>query len=368
MNTIAYLIYGARRDYELELTLKAYQLELTYSVLSAVHWGGVDRSSLRIVLITDEANQRPDLPVENVLFSAEEFANWTQNGLYKHEAKIHALSKVINLFKGKVALVDTDTYFHTNPLQLFEQIGPGRSVMHAYEGMLGDQQYLSPLFEKLRDVSISYPVSYQTRCFNSGVVGVDYHDRQLIEEVPPLLKELYSYYPLDSIEQLSFSIVLDQRTVLTDCVKLIRHYYGYERGFINAAIADQFPEFSAEIFQRHQMSLPAVAGFPKKRRLDQLKARWKTMIRCEGANYRFAYLAYLSALSSASSSPRNADIWSRIAVDMLRQHRLFSEYVQRDFLALRQPEDCPWLSEATRKVWTFFWQEVAKANEKRTQI
>jgi hypothetical protein len=355
MNTIAYLVYGSRRQ---------YQLELTYSVLSAVHWSAGSGSDCRIALITDEANQRPDLPVENIVFSPDEFVGWTRNGQYKHEAKVHVLLKALDLFKDKVALVDTDTHFNVNPLRLFEQIGPGQSVMHAYEGMLGNDRCLGPVLERIGNLPLSYPISHETRLFNSGVIGLQYSDRHLVKDVLTLLAQLYSVYPAFNLEQFAFSVVLDKRTSLTDCPGLIRHYYGYEREFIHAQIAELFPEFSAEIFNRHLRVLPGIGGYPKKRKLDQLKARLKAIVRREGSEYRFAYLACLSALSNAESSPPNANIWARIAVFMLRQHEFVIADIERDFCAMRRLEAYSWPNEDTQHAWTEFWQEVAEARKR----
>ena len=96
------------------------------------------------------------------------------------------------MFKGKVALVDTDTYFDVNPMRLFEQIGPGQSVMHIYEGLLGGDEYLGPVLEKIGNLPLSYPISSETRLFNSGVIGLDYSDRHLVEDVITLVARVYS--------------------------------------------------------------------------------------------------------------------------------------------------------------------------------
>jgi hypothetical protein len=48
MNTLVYLVYGSRRE---------YQLVLTYSVLSAVHWANDAGLDFRIALITDDQSQ-----------------------------------------------------------------------------------------------------------------------------------------------------------------------------------------------------------------------------------------------------------------------------------------------------------------------
>jgi hypothetical protein len=354
MNTLVYLVHGSRRE---------YQLELTYSVLSAVHWATDADLDFRIALITDEKNKRPDLPVENVIFSSDEFADWTLNGQYHHQAKIHALSKALKLFKGKVALVDTDTHFKASPIKMFEQIESGRSVMYAYDGMLGPDRCLGPILERQGAESLSYQISSETRLFNSGVIGLDYSDQLLVEDVLRLSEQIYGLYPAFNTEQFAFSIVLDQRTSLSEGHRLVRHYYGYERGFIRAQIAELFPEFTAEAFRLHLRAFPKVGGYPHKRKLDLIKARLKAMVRREGAEYRFAYLSCLSALSCARSSPIHANIWAQVAVDMLRQKEFSIADIERDFHKMRRLETSSWPTDDTKRVWGLFWQEIASARE-----
>jgi hypothetical protein len=353
VDTLVYLIYGSRRE---------YQLELTYSVLSAAHFASRGGANLRIVLITDEANRRPDLRVENVVFSAAEFANWTQNGQYRFAAKIHVVRKALDLFGGKVALIDTDTYFKVDPRWLFAKIGPGRAVMHAYEGMLGEDLYLGPILQKISaEPTLSYPVGPTTRLFNSGVIGLDYRDRELLQDVLLLCAELYRIYPAFTTEQFAFSIVLHSRTFLSDCAELITHYYGYRRGFIHTQLDALFPHFTPEAFQRYVRALPALAGFPPKRKLDQIRARLKAMVRREGPEYRFAYLAYLSALSSARASPVHANIWARINVAVLRHNEFPIESIEQDFGVMKSPQELGWPSSETQDAWRLFWRELAHA-------
>ena len=260
-------------------------------------------------------------------------------------------------------LVDTDTHFHVSPMRLFEQIDPGRSAMYAYEGMLGSDRCLGPVLERQGAESFSYQISSGTRLFNSGVVGLDHSDQHLVEDVLRLSEQIYCVYPAFNTEQFAFSIVLDQRTSLSECHRLIRHYYGYERGFIRAQIAELFPEFTAEAFRLHLRAFPKIGGYPQKRKLDLIKARLKTMMRHEGAEYRFAYLCCLSALSSARSSPSYADAWARVAVDMLRQNEFSIAAIERDFSKIRHLETSSWPIDDTKRIWGLFWQEMASARK-----
>ncbi len=355
MNTLAYLVYGSRRE---------FQLELTYSILSAVHRRKVDDVDFRIALVADASNQRPDLPVEHLVFSPAELAEWTRGGQYHHEAKIHALKKALDVFGGKVALIDTDTFFNFSPATLFERIGPQRSLMHACEGTLGNDRLLGPILERLASVSLRYQLSPATRLFNSGVIGLDYGDRPLLEDALLLLNQLYPVYPAFNIEQFALSIVLDRQTSLRDCQDLVTHYYGYSRGFIRAQVADLFPEFSPERFWQHAGVLPKIESYPGTRKLDLVKARIRSMLRRQPSDYRFAYLACLSTRSSAADSPAYANVWARVAVDILRQNEFGIEDVEHDFAAMKRLMASAWADEETREAWQSFWGEVAEARRR----
>jgi hypothetical protein len=278
--------------------------------------------------------------------------------------------KALDLFKGKVALIDTDTYFLRDPLALFERIAPDSSVMHAFEGTLGTDRLLAPLLDKInRDapadpVLPTYPISPATRLFNSGVLGLDYADRAVVDDVLPLLGALYRIHPAFNIEQFAFSVVLDRRTSLNDSTKLLRHYYGHERGFIRARIAELIPRFTTETLRRHLRKLPKVGGFAKKRLIDRIRARLKAAMRGEGSEYRFAYLAYLSALSNAYRSPTLANIWALIAAVVLRQNEFDIAGVAEDFALMGRPEACFWANRDTRQAWAVFWREFEQARER----
>lgn len=355
MNTLVYLVYGSRHE---------YQLELTYSVLSAVHWARRSGRELRIALVTDEAHRRLDLPVETLTFSPTEFALWTDAGGYRHAAKAYALLRALDHYQGKVVLLDTDTYLRTDPGLLFEQVGPGRSVMHNCELTLGEDSYLRPILQRLRGVRPRYPITEATRIYNSGVIGLDHSDRALAEDALWLMKELYARYPAINVEQLAFGIVLNHATTLTDCPALVKHYFGYGRGFIHEQIAALFPQFSAERFAALATALPELREFPRKRPVDQLRTRLNALLRNHGADYRFAHLACLSALSSAKHSPRQADIWARVAVDMLRQNEFAIADIERDFHAMRSLAGRAWCSDETRRAWGAYWQALGEAQQR----
>ena len=123
-DTILYLVFGNKRE---------FQLELTYSVLSTAHF--LRSQEIRIALVCNPANRRPDLPVEHLVVSDAELNSWITQ--YKYAAKAYALGLGLERYGGSVALLDTDTVFTSNPRDLFRRVGPGRSFMQAEDGVLG---------------------------------------------------------------------------------------------------------------------------------------------------------------------------------------------------------------------------------------
>lgn len=350
MKTIAYLVYGSRRE---------YQLELTYSVLSAIHFIGRQPSNYRVVLITDQGNERPDLPIEHLTFSRQEFNSWTRSGTYMHKAKVHALMKAMDHFKGSVALIDTDTYFLDHPDRLFQRIGPGKSVMHASEGNLRQYEFWNPLLERVTAPIAGYDVTGESKMINSGVVGVDFADRHLLDEVVPLIDSLYDIHPIFNIEQFAFAAVLSEHTQVSVCPDVVYHYWGCERGFLHSQIEHLFPTFSSELFYRYVDAIPRL-GYPKKQRSDQFKAMIVGLLRHHGNEYRFAYIAYLSALTLSTSDPPNASVWAGIALTMLEKNSFPAKHVVRDFAKMKNALDFSWLASKTRQDWIRYWERIAR--------
>lgn len=348
MKSIAYFLYGGKPE---------YQLELTYSVLSAAHFLTKTPADIRLVVITDEENRRPDLPVEHLIFDAAQLADWTPNG-YRHQAKVHALRMALDHFQDAVALVDTDTFFLKHPGTLFDRVDGGNAVMHARDGFLREHPSWRPILERVPEDIAGCAISGDTEMFNSGVIGLDFSQRALLEDVLVLIDELYAISPLFNIEQLAVSAVLEKHVVVNLCPDTVSHYWGYQRHFIRAQIAALFPAFSRELFESYVTELPAV-GMPRKARRDQIRARLKDLQRRLGSDYRFAFLAYLSAFSARDTSI--ADAWANVALDMLEVTQIRSPHVATDFRQFTVPRlnAHGWLSADTRRRWIAYWEKSA---------
>lgn len=342
--TLLYLVYG---------NAPTYQLELGYSILSAVARMGTRRPN--IVLMTEESGRRPDLPVDHLIFSAKDLACWTRDGRYNHACKVHAYLTALRHFGGKLVMVDTDTWFLADPMMLFDRVGRGRALMHDVDGMLGDFPEWSATVRHSGEHGLD--ISPASVMFNSGVVACDESMLQQLETVPAYLDALLAAGAPFNAEQFAFGQMLLRGGEVEGCADLLRHYWGFERRFIHARIAQLMPERTERVFQNAltRFGTP-VAGYPGRLFVARLRSKLKGAQRKQqGELYPFAYLCYLSAFME--THPNFADAWASTALDVIKVGGFAPEFVTRDFARLSpgRTSGLPWLQTDTRQRWSDYW-------------
>lgn len=323
MKTIAYLMYGARREYHLELTL---------SVASAIKHIRTDGSDIQIVLICDEANTRHDLPVDLIVFEDAQFREWTENGTYTHAAKLNALLLALRTLGGQVALTDTDTVFLDHPERVFDRIAPGRSVMHVHEKPIGESSVWRPLLDSAPAEVEGFAIGASSVMNNSGIIGLDSANISLIEEALKLMLSLHKIHPVFNIEQFAVTQGLLKGTHVSTVEDLIYHYWiTHERLFMHAAAHSICPQFTGQNFER-LVETPIALGMPNKRFSDKVMTAVKSRLRGWDGDYRFADAAF-----RASKSTKNADhaqVWRAIARSQVTRSGYDIAQAQKDFPGL----------------------------------
>ncbi|MBR8834056.1 MAG: hypothetical protein DSM106950_08445 [Stigonema ocellatum SAG 48.90 = DSM 106950] len=364
MKVIAYLLYGNKREYE---------LELLFSIISALRLLKDNSEELIISVISDRQDVVPELPIDRIIFSQNEFAEWTNNGTYNHRAKICALIKALDHYQAPVILIDTDTYFIDNPAKLFDRVSPQRSVMHAFEDTINDQLYTwQPIIEKLGDGMnrSEFYVSPQSPMFNSGVIGVDLANRWLLEKSLTFVDELYSLSPVFNIEQFALGTVLNKYNDLSLSTDIVEHYWSHERAFIHVQIRRAFKDLTATNLEIYLTdSSPLEIGYPATHWKDKLVSRLLARLKHWNSNYKFAYLAYRSALSCASKDSDYANAWAKVALQILKDLVFMDEKksfaclpnVQRDFRQFRKDslKTLAWLDSNLKSSWIEFWEQCS---------
>lgn len=340
--TLLYLVYG--KD-------PKYQLELSYSVLSALREA---RGPLQILLFCDEANQRPDLPVISNVISDEDRDAWTFGGTYHHVMKIFALRHALAHVGGKVCFVDTDTAFRADPQLIFDRISDTSVAMHAHEGQLKDLHSWTTLLQKAGHTEHAKAVYPDAPMFNSGLIGVTSAQDASLEAACALAKALYAIEPVFNIEQFVLGALLGQSADIRLAEDVLEHYWGYRRYVYHARIPPALATLSDGYSAKTATRLPVISE-PPKPLIARLWARIHGQVHGMDANYRFAYLSYLA--NGAAQDAETRMIWADIALDMLqrsqtrrRQYRDFKRF-QPAVLATSG------LDPARQALWSKVWAE-----------
>jgi hypothetical protein len=367
MKVIAYLLYGEKRE---------YQLELFFSMISAMRQLQAQPESIKFAILSDRVNFEPDFPAEQLLISETELNEWTRDRTYFHRLKIFALLKALDYYQSPVALVDTDTLFLDHPIRLFERISPQRSVMHRLETnfQMQTDPFWQPIAEKIGSgmTIAEIPLTHETAAFNSGVIGVDPTNRSALEKAIPILDQLYAIAPAFDVEQFAVTAALNQFTEVVASDDIVQHYCTYEKDFMRLQLAKLIPDFSTTTFDHHVAANSEIKpSYPPQRRRDRLIARFLSSTQRWKDDYRFAYLAYRNALANATKDSQCANAWARVALQQVKlslirdmPDRPLSEclvMIQRDFRQFDRSsiDSLLWLDLASKQKWLEFWEELS---------
>jgi hypothetical protein len=360
MKVIAYLLFGDDRLYE---------VELAFSVLSALRFLKSQPEEIKFCIVSDSAESLLqhgevgiDLPIERLTVSPQELADWTDQGAYLYRAKPFALKKVLEHYQTPAALIDTDTYFIDHPRKLFERIASGCSVMHVREAAIGEIELWQPLLKHIGSgINIAgIQISARSSMINSGVIGMDSDDRSLIESAVKVLDHLYQLAPIANVEQFSIGAVLDQKTQLSFSDDLIEHYWGTQKDFIRVQLLKALKENPIANVNRILERRPVFPSiYPRIRLRDRIVTAWG-FLQHRNHHYRRAQLAYRTALFYANRDRDYANAWAYTALQSLRYSKQCDRRKNaRAFRYLNKDEieQVNWIEPSTRRGWMRFWQQ-----------
>ncbi|MFZ3584972.1 hypothetical protein ACOI1H_22915 [Loktanella sp. DJP18] len=339
--TLLYLVYGSDSK---------YQLELSYSVMSALRGAGKDAPN--ILLICDEQNKRHGLPVQTYVMTPEEISEWTLGGTYYHATKIFAVKHALGLFGGKVCFVDTDTAFMGDPARIFDRITDISAVMHDIDGDLAGQGTWGALLEKAPGIGLSDVIRPSALMYNSGLIGVPPSMSGALDEAVDLMRVLLAIDPVFNIEQFVIGHVLGRDREIKLANDIVEHYWGYKRHIYHARIPTALAQLGGLNSPEMAKILPFIA-MPRKPLWAKVSARVHRLRHRKDAAYGFAYLAYLASTETRTSDDR--DIWANISLDMLSRsngqdiaRRTFKKFAPD---RIRDSE----LSPETQFRWESYW-------------
>ena len=219
---LVYLVYGK----------STYHDEAVFSIASALAMARqLPDADFGIIVLTDEASHYRHLPVNLRLIDSATLERWSGPHRYHFRGKHLALRQVLAEFET-AALVDTDTFFKEPAQRLFERIGPGKLLCNAVMQPFGASKE-APLYrllaQKLEQAGIA---DDQLPLLNSGVIGLNAQDAQLLERSVQLMDELFpEAQGAYTLEEFCLSLVAYRGLDVQGCTDLIHHYWSRKQLF-----------------------------------------------------------------------------------------------------------------------------------------
>ena len=207
--------------------------EVIFSILTAAHRDGLASRGIEIFVYTDHPESFTSLPATIHHVPTEQWDSWSGPSGFNHRRKILALQDCLDRTNRPTVLLDGDTWWRRPASEIFDRIGPGRSVMHLREGII--HQTRSSKAEAMADFLCSHTffdpvgkeVSFEpsSTMWNAGVIGIHPADRALLDEVLHWTDQFCQHGNLHVLEQFAFSQVLSRRTRLSESGDLVFHYW-----------------------------------------------------------------------------------------------------------------------------------------------
>ncbi|AKA21866.1 hypothetical protein [Pseudomonas chlororaphis] len=219
---LIYLVYGAA----------TYHQEAVFSIASAL--AGLRETPgepLDIQVFTDNAAPYRDLPVRVRPLDESTRQAWIAPHGYHFRAK-HVVMRQVLQESELALLIDTDTFFHCSPLELFRRIEPGTLLCNAF-GMCYGANKESGLYQHLAGLLRERELADDRMpLLNSGVIGLHRADADVLERSIALMDELYPLaHGAYTLEEFCLSVAAYRRKQVRECPDLIHHYWSRKQLF-----------------------------------------------------------------------------------------------------------------------------------------
>lgn len=218
---IVYFVFGSNINY--------YQ-QVTFSICTALV--NKDESD-RIIVIAEEPSFFElvkefvtVIPINNDVIN-----EWKGDYKFIFRTKIKALQLIAEKYPDQhILYLDGDTFFYKSLTELRQELYNGNGIMHVKEGALYQKKTKTEkkLWSKVRNKTFAnIHIDKNINMWNAGVIGIPNTSFDLINQSLQINDEMCDSNALCFVvEQLSFSIVLENQLKLTASDHVIGHYWG----------------------------------------------------------------------------------------------------------------------------------------------
>ena len=204
---LLYIVYGDE---------PGYYHGAKFSYLTFMHWVEY-KNEVEVVVLTEKPHEFSEYPLKVISMSSQQKNDWSLSGRYHFRIKNRGLAYVMDRLKleeqDKILFFDTDTYFHKNPLPLFDLIKPNQALFYLNEGQIYKRKRFSVYIQHLEGRSIKidnqyYQLSKKSMMWGSLMVGIMPNMRLSLDWSDKLLIELIDIVPAHTIEPFALSEAL----------------------------------------------------------------------------------------------------------------------------------------------------------------
>jgi hypothetical protein len=204
---LLYITYGEDRGY--------YDGAI-FSYLTFMNWVS-ENDPIETVMLTQKPEEFKDFPVTIMPINEQQKNDWSLNDKYHFRIKNRGLAFVMDSLnltdQDKILFFDSDTYFHTNPINLFNLIQPDQALFYLNEGQIYKRKRFYVYIQYLEGKTISignenYRLSKESTMWGSLMVGIMPNMRSSLEWSDKLLLKLIDMVPVHTIEPFALAETL----------------------------------------------------------------------------------------------------------------------------------------------------------------
>jgi heptosyltransferase III len=272
---LLYIVYGEDQTY--------YDGAI-FSFLTFKNWI-LDNSNIEVVILTEKPEKFKGYPVKTLLMSSQQKKEWSLNGAYHFRIKNRGLAFVMDELKlkgfDKILFLDTDTYFHKSPLQLFDLIQSNQSLFYLNEGLIYNRKRFLTYVKNLEGIKIEidgeiYELSKKSALWGSLMVGIGCNMRSSLDWADKLMLKFFDLVPSHTIEPFALSESLLRKYKMVEGKKFVSLYSTsrkkeYAKNILsNFFVENKFSSIDKQVRLAQQVKIKRSIATVLKQRLQRL--------------------------------------------------------------------------------------------------
>ncbi|HAB02958.1 MAG TPA: hypothetical protein DCE25_08525 [Pseudomonas sp.] len=209
-----------------------YHQEACFSIISALaKLPSQTDLAIDIQVYTDNPQPYGKLPVTVHVLDAATRKAWNEPYGYHFRSK-HVLMRQLLQQYAQAVLIDTDTFFRTSPLHLFERVRPGSLLCNAIGARYGENQKCLLYRNLLGALESRGLADCQMPLINSGVIGLCAEDSAALDRSIAMMDEFYPQVPTAyTLEEFCLAVAAYRNLELAECTDVIHHYWSRKAQF-----------------------------------------------------------------------------------------------------------------------------------------